>query len=167
LIGLGHSRIGIITGPEWEACHLDRLDGYSAALRRAGLPLDPALVRHGNSLETGGQQWGALLLDLPDPPTAIFSCSDEQAYGVYKAARERGLKIPRDLSVMGFDDVSLCQWVTPQLTTVRQPLKDMGAAAVRTIANLANDQVQPTRYEMATQLVVRESTARPRKAKPA
>ena len=156
LIGLGHRRIGIITGPVEEACTADRLDGYSAALRRAGISLDDDLIRHGDSLVDGGKLNGGILLDLPNPPTAIFSCSDEQAYGVYEAAAERRIKIPKHLSVVGFDDVNLCQWVSPQLTTVRQPLSEMGAVAVRRVANTADG---AGRLELPTSLIVRESTA--------
>lgn len=157
LLELGHRRIGIITGPEDEMCSLDRLDGYSAALRRAGIALDTALIRHGDSLVSGGKLHGGTLLDLEDPPTAVFSCSDEQAYGVYEAAAERGLKVPKHLSVVGFDDVNLCQWISPQLTTVRQPLAEMGAAAVRRVANPSD----MGRLELPTSLVIRKSTAHP------
>jgi LacI family transcriptional regulator len=165
LISLGHRRIGFISGPEREICMADRLDGYGAALRRAGIEFDPELVRPGDSLVTGGRREGAALLDLPDPPTAIFSCSDEQAYGVYEAARQRGLRIPQDLSVVGFDDVNLAQWVSPQLTTVRQPVREMGMAAVRHLVDLASGaEVVSHRHEVATTLVERASTAKAPKA---
>jgi len=164
LLELGHRRIGIITGPEQQTCSLDRLDGYSAALRRAGIPADRDLIRHGDSLVSGGELHGGALLDLPNPPTAIFSCSDEQAYGIYHAARDRGLRIPRDLSVVGFDDVDLCQWVSPQLTTIRQPLQEMGAQGFRQIVK-AHEEGEPVtqHFELPTSLVVRASTARPGK----
>jgi LacI family transcriptional regulator len=163
LVGLGHTRIGIITGPKNESCSADRLDGYGAALRRAGLAIDLGLVRHGNSMIDGGRALGGKLLDLPLRPTAIFSCSDEQAYGVYQAAQDCGLRIPEDLSVVGFDDVNLCQWVSPQMTTVRQPLAEMGAVAVRQIAGRAG-QGQPLGcFELPTELIVRASTAPPPK----
>ncbi|MDR0592458.1 MAG: substrate-binding domain-containing protein [Bifidobacteriaceae bacterium] len=165
LLTLGHRRVGIITGPEREVCSADRLDGWGAAHRRAGLAADPALVRHGDSLGAGGRSHGGALLDLPDPPTAIFSCSDEQAYGVYEAARDRGLRVPDDVSVVGFDDVALCQWVSPQLTTVRQPLEEMGAAAVRRVSGAAGPVAGTGRYELPVTLVVRQSTAPPRTAK--
>ncbi len=164
LLSLGHTRIGIITGPARELCSQDRLDGYSAALRRAGIDLDPQLVRQGDSLVSGGLEQGGALLDLDDPPTAIFSGADEQAYGIYQAARARGMSVPDDLSVVGFDDVSLCEWVSPRLTTVRQPLEQMAREAVRVIAGLTARQLQPAkRYELATTLVVRDSTASPRR----
>ena len=162
LIGLGHRRIGFIAGPIDQVCHRDRLDGYRAALQRAGLVYDPGLVRQGDSLVGGGHTRGLELLDLPEPPTAIISGSDEQAYGVYQAARDRGLHIPDDLSVVGFDDVELCQWVSPQLTTVRQPLAEMAREATRMVVELSRDaaRVSP-RVELTTALIERESTAPP------
>jgi DNA-binding LacI/PurR family transcriptional regulator len=163
LIGLGHRRIGFITGPQSEECHRDRLDGYRAALDRAGIEPDPVLVRNGDSLMSGGLRGGRELLQLPEPPTAIISGSDEQAYGVYKAAWALGLAIPDDLSVVGFDDVELCQWVSPNLTTVRQPLAEMATEATRMVIELARGGTRPTRrFELSTSVIVRESTAPPR-----
>ena len=92
------------------------------------MPYDERLVRLGDSLVGGGWTHGLDLLRAADPPTAIISGSDQQAYGIYKAAREVGLRIPDDLSVVGFDDVDLCEWVSPQLTTVRQPLIEIAAS---------------------------------------
>jgi len=92
-----------------------------------------------------------------------MSGSDEQAYGVYLAARERGLRIPDDLSVVGFDDVDLCQWVSPQLTTVRQPLAGMGIEATRLVLALSRGETIPNRrVQFSSELVVRSSTAPPR-----
>jgi LacI family transcriptional regulator len=165
LLGLGHRRIGFITGPIQQVCHRDRLDGYQAALRRNDVRLDPDLVRYGDSLVGGGRRLGAELLALPDPPTAIISGSDEQAYGVYQAARDRGLRIPEDLSVVGNDDVELCQWISPQLTTVRQPLAAMAREATRMVIELSRGGGQPNpRVELATTVVIRASTAPPRTA---
>ncbi|MDR1392389.1 MAG: LacI family DNA-binding transcriptional regulator [Bifidobacteriaceae bacterium] len=163
LISLGHSRIGIITGPDNEICSVDRMDGYVAALRRAGLAMDPELVRHGNFLLDGGIRFGGELLDLPDRPSAIFASSDEQAYGVYEAARARGLTIPDDLSVVGFDDVNLCRWVSPQMTTVHQPLEEMGSMAVRRVVSQAEGAKTGGRLELPTELIIRASTAPPAK----
>jgi len=163
LIGLGHRRIGFITGPLRLASQQDRLDGYRAALRRVGIAENPQLVREGNSLVSGGRTHGRALLDLLDPPTAIICGSDEQAYGVYLVARELGLSIPDDLSVVGFDDVDLCQWVAPQLTTVRQPLVDMAREATRMVIETARGRtLAHPRVELATSIVIRESTAGPR-----
>ncbi len=163
LIGLGHRRIAMITGPIDQSCHQDRLDGYRTAMRRAGLPFDESLVRYGDSLASGGLRHGLDLLRLSEPPTAIISGSDEQAYGVYQAARKLGVQIPTDLSVVGFDDVELCQWVSPQLTTVHQPLADMARVATRMVVDLAREGTRPSRrVELATTVIVRESTAAPR-----
>lgn len=163
LIGLGHRRIGFITGPLSEECHRDRLDGYRAALLRAGIEPEPELVRTGDSLMSGGLRETPGLLRLPEPPTAIISGSDEQAYGVCKAATALGLRVPHDLSVVGFDDVELCQWVSPQLTTVRQPLEEMAREATRIVIELAGGgRRQNQRIELSTSMVVRESTAPPR-----
>ena len=165
LLSLGHRRIAFITGPLQLASHQDRLDGYRAALRRVGIAEDSRLVREGNSLVQGGIDHGRALLDLLDPPTAVISGSDEQAYGVYLAAREHGLSIPDDLSVVGFDDVELCQWVAPQLTSVRQPLIDMAREATRMVIESARGRtLAHPRVELATSIVVRESTAPPRQA---
>jgi len=162
LIGLGHTRIAFITGPLRDESHRDRLDGYRTALQRHGLQADPALVRHGDSLVSGGIEHGTALLSLPDRPTAIVSGSDEQAYGVYLAAAELGLSVPRDVSVVGFDDVDLCQWVTPALTTVRQPLVEMGREAARIVIEMSRSDLRPApRTELATSLVVRRSTGAP------
>ena len=165
LIGLGHRRIAVITGPIDQACHQDRLDGYRTALRRAGIPYDESLVRYGDSLVGGGHAHGLDLLRADQPPTAIISGSDEQAYGVYQAARECGVRIPDDLSVVGFDDVELCQWVSPQLTTVHQPLAEMAREATRMVIERAREVSRPRpsqRIELATSVVVRDSTAAPR-----
>jgi DNA-binding LacI/PurR family transcriptional regulator len=163
LLGLGHRRIAMITGPIDQGCHQDRLDGYRTALQRAGVPYDESLVRYGDSLVGGGHTHGLDLLGSDRPPTAIVSGSDEQAYGVYQAAHELGLRVPDDVSVVGFDDVELCQWVSPQLTTVHQPLTDMAREATRMVVELSHDPASSTRrVELATSVVVRESTAPPR-----
>jgi len=159
LLSLGHRRIGFVTGPMYEECHKDRLDGYASALGRHGIDRDPALIREGDSLTTGGVRYGGELLDLADRPTAIISGSDEQAYGIYLAARERGLRIPEDLSVVGFDDVDLCRWVSPQLTTIHQPLVGMAAEATRLALALSRGEEIPNRrVQLASELVVRDST---------
>ena len=166
LIGLGHRRIGIIAGPSELLCSQERLDGYGAALRRAGIQPDESLVRFGNFYPDGGQRGAADLLDLADPPTAIFAGSDQQANGVYAEAYRRGLAVPADLSVVGFDDVELCEWLWPRLTTIRQPLAEMAGLATRTVlerpARDDDHADRPLRVELATSLVVRDSTGPPR-----
>ncbi|MEV8437730.1 LacI family DNA-binding transcriptional regulator [Actinosynnema sp. NPDC051121] len=163
LIELGHRRIAMIGGPERVLCSRARVDGYRAALETAGLAYDPDLVRYGDFHVESGRAQFAPLLDLPDPPTAVFAGSDLQALGVYEAARAAGLRIPEDLSVIGFDDLPVAQWVGPPLTTVRQPLQDMAAAGTRLAITLARgEEPEHRRIELATTLVVRQSTAAPR-----
>lgn len=166
LLELGHRRIGVLTGPMDLVSSQDRLDGYRTALTRAGLEVDESLIRYGEFEEAGEYQGAARLaaelLEAPDRPTAVFAGSDQQACGVYQAAREHGLDVPRDLSVVGFDDVPLCRWVTPTLTTVRQPLPEMAREATRMVLEMARSGESATpRVELATELVVRESTAPP------
>jgi LacI family xylobiose transport system transcriptional regulator len=162
LLELGHRRIAMSNGPGDFLCCRARLDGYRAALDAAGVPADPALVRVGPLYLDGGLAAGRELLALPDPPTAIFAANDLQALGVYAAAREAGLRIPADLSVVGFDDLAFTQWSDPPLTTIRQPLLQMGAAAADLILALAAGRApEHDRTELATTLVVRGSTAPP------
>jgi len=162
LIDLGHRRIGLIGGPAGVLCSRARLDGYRGALDTAGLALDPALILYGDFHHESGYIQGGRLLELPDPPTAIFAASDQMAYGACEAARERGLRIPQDLSIVGFDDLSVSRWFSPPLTTVRQPLAEMGTLAARMLFRLSRGEtLETTRVELATQLVKRESTAPP------
>ena len=162
LIQLGHRRIAAIGGREDALCSRARLHGYRAALDAAGVPADPALVRHGNFQHEPAYRHALDLLDLEDQPTAVFAGSDLQAFAVIEAARVRGLRVPQDLSVVGFDDLPVARWVAPPLTTVRQPLTDMGRMAVRVLLRLAaGETLESHRVELATQLIVRESTAPP------
>jgi LacI family transcriptional regulator len=163
LLGLGHTRIGVIGGPEWILCSRARLDGYRAAMDEAGVPVDPRLISHGGFHVEEGIETGRALLALPDRPTAIFAGNDLQALGVYQAAREARLHIPEDLSVVGFDDLPVAQWVGPPLTTIRQPLIDMATVAAEMVVAMARgEEPAQTRIELATELVIRESTAPPR-----
>jgi LacI family transcriptional regulator len=160
LLALGHRRIGFIEGPPRLLCSRARLDGYRAALDAAGVDVDRQLVREGDFYHESGFAGGAALLDLAVPPTAIFASSDQMAFGVYEAVRRRGLRVPDDVSVVGFDDLPEVRWSSPPLTTVRQPLTEMGRLAARTVLRLAEgESVESTGIELATELVVRESTA--------
>jgi LacI family transcriptional regulator len=162
LVGLGHRRIAAIGGPGNYLCSRARIDGYRSALETAGIEYDPGLVRHGDFQHEGGFTLGGELLDLPRRPTAIFAGSDQQALGVYEAARVRGLRVPQDLSVVGFDDLPVSRWVSPPLTTVRQPLAEMGQAAAQMLGDLIEGlPLRTTRVELSTQMIVRESTAAP------
>ena len=163
LIELGHRRIGVVAGPSSMLCSRARVDGYRAALETAGLPFDPELLRAGDFHHEAGYACGRELLRLPDRPTAVFAGNDLQALGLYEAARELGLRIPEDLSVVGFDDLPAARWVGPPLTTIRQPLAEMAATAARIVLDLARGrQPAATRIELATELIIRSSTAAPR-----
>jgi beta-xylosidase len=163
LLSLGHRRIGAITGFIDMLCSLARLDGYRSGLERAGLTVDPALIKHGDFEHEGGFARAVELLALPDRPTAIFAGSDQMAFGVYEAARQRGLRIPDDLSVVGFDDLPVSRWASPPLTTVRQPLAEMGSAAAQMLGELIDGgPLRTNRVELSTELYIRESTAPPR-----
>ncbi len=162
LIELGHRRIAAITGPEDMMCSLARLDGYRSAMNSAGIPVDERWIRFGDFHVEGGRARADELLALPDAPTAIFAGSDLQALGALEAAKAAGLRVPEDLSVVGYDDIPLCRWVSPRLTTVHQPLRRMGAEAALLLLRLARGEApSSTRVDLATSLVVRDSTAAP------
>jgi LacI family transcriptional regulator len=162
LLSLGHRRIAFIGGSPTLGCAQERASGYRAALEAAGFEVDPALVRPGTFLHEAGYEQTLALLDLRDPPTAIFSGNDTMAFGCYTALRERGVNVPRDMSVVGFDDVLVAPLVVPPLTTVRQPLADMGRFAVsRLIRQIEGVPLDAMRVELATSLVVRDSCSGP------
>lgn len=162
LIELGHRRIAAITGPEDMMCSLARVDGYRSAMNAANLPIDPEWIRFGDFHPTGGERHAHELLARPDRPTAVFAGSDLQALGVIAAATAAGLSVPDDLSVVGYDDIALSRWLSPQLTTVHQPLRRMGEEAARIVLRLAEGETVDTlRMDLATHLVVRGSTASP------
>ena len=162
LLQLGHRRIGVIGGPPDLLCSRARLDGYRAAMDTAGIPVDPALVRSGDFHVESGRDVGLALLRLAEPPTAVFAGSDLQALGVYDAARELGVRIPDELSVVGYDDLPVARWVGPPLTTIHQPLAEMAGMAARMVIGMSRGVAPVTRrLDLATSLVVRQSTARP------
>src|SRR5213079_705799 len=162
LLRLGHRRIGAITGPRSWVATEDRRRGYHAALAAAGVLPDPALEVEADFEILGGRRAAEALLDLAEPPTAIFAFNDNHAIGALQAARARGLRVPEDLSVVGFDDVEHATIVTPRLTTVRQPLAEMGRTAVSLLMRLLEGQRFETLHvELATRLVVRDSTRAP------
>jgi LacI family transcriptional regulator len=160
LLGLGHRRIAAVTGPRGWVATEDRRRGYHAALAGAGILPDPGLEFESDFEISGGREAAAKLLDLAEPPTAILAFNDNLAIGVIQAARARGVRVPEDLSVVGFDDVELATIVSPALTTVRQPLAEMGRTAVSLLTRLLESQrIETLHIELATRLVVRDSTA--------
>jgi LacI family transcriptional regulator len=162
LLRLGHRRIAAITGPKGWIATEERLRGYRAALAAAGMMPDPELEIASDFLVEGGVRAAAELLSRPDPPTAIFAFNDPLAIGAVRAARARGIRVPEQLSVVGFDDTFEAEIVTPALTTVRQPLAEMGRMAVTLLIRmLANERIEALHVELATKLTVRESTAPP------
>lgn len=161
LIELGHRRIAFIRGPLESMPSNERMQGYLSALAMHGIEADPELVRGDSFLREDAVAVARELLELPEEqrPTAFFTATDVTAIGVIEAALQKGLRVPDDLSVVGFDDTFLAELSTPQLTTVHQPLEQMGAAAVRQIVALAAG--QPTlsgTVRLSTRLVVRGST---------
>ncbi|MBN1811620.1 MAG: LacI family DNA-binding transcriptional regulator [Anaerolineae bacterium] len=158
LIELRHRRIGFITGAMDQICAQDRLAGYKTALADHGITFDPELVSEGDFFQPLGYVGASVLLELPHPPTAIFASNDVSAFGVMEAVREYGLRIPNDVSILGFDDIPQAAHVHPPLTTVRQPLEEMGRTATRMLLEYIKDPLRPLkRVELPTELVLRQS----------
>jgi LacI family transcriptional regulator len=160
LLDLGHRRIAYIGGTASAACNQARLQGFRGAMEAAGASVPKRYERNGEFRYEDGLAEGAALLDLPVPPTGIFSANDEMALGILEAARARGIRVPQDLSIVGFDDTEVARVSAPPLTTVAQPLRRMGTVALRTALQLgAGDRVDSHHVELATELIVRGSTA--------
>lgn len=159
LTALGHRRIGVIGGPGNWLAGQSRTVGHISALADTGTLTAPELVHHLEPTLEGGYAVACELLDLPQRPTALVAFNDKVAVGAMRAAHERGLRIPEDLSVAGFDDIDLSRSTEPRLTTVRQPLQEMGRMAVSLLVRLLEGQAVDTLHvELATQLLVRGST---------
>jgi LacI family transcriptional regulator len=160
LLDLGHRRIAYIGGTQTAACNQARMHGYRGAMEAAGVRIGKGYVRSGEFRYEDGLLEGGALLALAQPPTAIFAANDETALGVVEAARLRGLRVPEELSVVGFDDTDAARLASPPLTAIAQPLRKMGAVALRTALRLAGgERVDSHHVELATELVVRDSTA--------
>lgn len=162
LISLGHVRIAHLRGRTDLESAREREQGYRDALAAAGIRFDPALVVDGSYRAAESTAGAHAILDLADTPTAVFAANDLSAIEMMRIASERGLRVPEDLSVVGFDDVLDAASHIPQLTTVRQPLPEMGTAAVRMLLDVLNGH-DPEPIRMPTTLIVRESTAAPRR----
>jgi len=159
LAGLGHRRIGVIAGPHNWLAGQARLAGHAAALAEAGVLHPPELTRAGEPTAEFGYRAACELLDLHPRPTALACFNDKTAVGALAAAARRGLRVPADLSVTGFDDIDLAQATSPMLTTARQPLAEMGRIAVSLLIRLLDGhQVEALHVELATDLIVRAST---------
>jgi len=163
LIELGHTRIAFIKGSFAIRSAADRLRGYKAALADSNIPIREELVLEGDyQQQTAYELTKRLLQMVEDPPTAIFASNDLSAFGAMDAARECGFDIPDDISIIGFDDIPQASLVYPKLTTVRQPLEQMGKVAVKLLLERIEDRsLPPQRVVLATQLVIRDSCAAP------
>jgi LacI family transcriptional regulator len=163
LIQLGHKRIGIITGWMDLDSAVDRLEGYKAALWTHHIPFSEELVRQSTFQQLDGYKSAMELLTLPEPPTAIFASNDVMAFGVMDAVRETDRRIPEDVSVIGFDDIPQAGAIHPALTTVRQPLRNMGSVAAQMLLDLLkHPDIPAKRIELPTGLVIRDSCQPPR-----
>ncbi len=159
LLSLGHRRIAFLTGPRNMRASADRVRGYADALDYAGIPYDENLVRGSEWTFDGGYTLAKLLSEIDSPPTAIFAGNDDSAYGVIYAAQEMGLRVPEQLSVSGYDDLSLSKNIWPGLTTVHQPAEEMVELATRLlIGMLKGKPVEETSITVPSSLVIRGST---------
>jgi LacI family transcriptional regulator len=158
LISLGHRRIGFIGGrPELQSA-VQRLQGYKDGLRQAGIPLDPELIKAGDYSTETGMICAQKLLNLSDSPTAIFAANDQSAIGVIKAAQEAGLRVPDDLSVVGFDNIPEAVYINPGLTTIDQSVDKMGYVATEMLVSLIQgESLDSNLYKMPTHLIIRDS----------
>lgn len=158
LLDLGHRRIGFIAGTANTSSARDREDAYRAALSEAGIAVDDRLIETGGFDQPGGFRATQHLLDLPQPPTAIFASNDASAFGAIEAIRSRGLRIPEDISIVGFDDIPRAQYSYPPLTTVRQPLSEIGRQSVRLLLkHIDNPDLPAERIVLDAALVIRKS----------
>lgn len=158
LLELGHRRIAYIGGPAGRGDADQRFVAYRNALQSAGIGFDPRLVAPGNYVEAGGLSAMTLLLDRGLPFSAVFCANDDSAYGAMLALHRRRLRVPDDVSVVGFDDVSHSAYCVPPLTSVKQPLRELGREAANAVVALIEGR-KPARGPMAKlELMVREST---------
>jgi LacI family transcriptional regulator len=160
LVKLGHTRIGFITGSMDLGAASDRLAGYESALRINHISKDPQLIYIGTFFQPDGYAGACALMDIENPPSAIFASNDVMAMGAMDAVRSRGLRVPEDISILGFDDIPQAELVRPALTTVRQPLEQMGQVATQMLLDLLkNPEKEISRIELPTELIVRGSTS--------
>jgi LacI family transcriptional regulator len=159
LIGLGHQRLGFISPSMYLMFTEHRLAGYKRALQENGLEFDPALVVEGNLTQSGGHRKMKQLLDLEEPPTAVITGNDLMAFGAMEAAQEQGLIVGRDIAVIGFDDVPLAAYFRPSLTTIRQPIYDIGKMLSQTLIKIINGgELAQRQIILQPELVIRESS---------
>ena len=161
LVGLGHRRIAHLMGPVSNILTRERLSGYRRALAEAGLPPQDTHIFPGDFSLAGGAAAFDLCRNLPVPPTAIFCANDESAMGFISAAHLAGVRVPDDISVIGFDDIHFAQSCIPALTTIRQPRSEMGAAAMRLLLGIIAGEA-PASVRLPFDLILRDSASAPR-----
>jgi LacI family transcriptional regulator len=158
LLNLGHTKIACISGPSRIRPSSERISGYTQALEQAGVNVNPDYFRMGDFHPNSGYQAALELLNLADPPTAIFACNDLMAIGVIRAGMEMGRKVPDDLALVGFDNIELAAYTIPPLTTISQPIEEMGEIATQLlIRRIHEDMSEPRRELLPVELVVRGS----------
>ncbi len=162
LIALGHTRIACVTGPSQLAPSSQRVSGYQQALKEAGIPVQKEFIITGDFGYKGGEAAVRILLQLPQPPSAIFFCNDIMAIGGMKALYHANIRVPEEISVVGFDDVSIASNVIPELTTVAQPLPELGSLSTNTLIHLMCKPAQDdfsSYVVLQPRLIIRNSTA--------
>ncbi len=162
LIELGHRRIAYLGDRNGGQSDSERFAGYRRALEAADVPFRPELMVHGDGKPEGGTRAMAQLLALPQPPTAVFCYNDMTALGALRQIRSQGLRVPQDISLIGFDDLYIAQYTDPPLTTVRQPMRQMGRMAMETLLHLLTGSESVQSVKVPGELIIRESTAPPR-----
>jgi DNA-binding LacI/PurR family transcriptional regulator len=162
LIGLGHRRIAYIGDRFGGQSDTERFSGYRQALDSADIPFEPELMVHGDGKPEGGIQAIAQLISLSRRPTAVFCYNDMTALGALRQLRSHGLRIPEDISLAGFDDLYIAQYTEPPLTTIRQPMRQMGRMAMETLMQLLEGSESAHSIKVPGELIVRESTAAPK-----
>ena len=161
MIELGHTRIGFLGADEAYICELDRLAGYRDTLAAAGIPYDSGLCTEGGITQEDGYRLTRQLLECAEPPTAIFAASDVLAVGAMRAAADAGRTVGREFPVIGFDDLGLATFVSPSLTTLRQPIAYVGRMLVRLLIGMLQGTPEPeTHLLLQPELIIRDSTRR-------
>jgi DNA-binding LacI/PurR family transcriptional regulator len=164
LIALGHRRIAYLGDRNGYQSDTERFSGYRQAMEAAGLPCEPQLITHGDGKPEGAKAAMAQLLALSEPPTAVFCYNDLSALGAIRQIRDIGLRVPQDISIVGFDDLYISEYMDPALTTVRQPMRQMGRMAMNTLLQIFADANGEAGHDnkVPGELIVRASTAPPK-----
>jgi LacI family transcriptional regulator, repressor for deo operon, udp, cdd, tsx, nupC, and nupG len=158
LIQIGHRRIGLITGPLGVILSRDRVKGYCQALNLNEIPKEGVLIQEGDFSVDSGYQTMLKLLALADPPTAVFALNDEMAIGAMKAIKQKGLEVPKDISVIGFDDIPMCELVEPELTTISQPKYEIGYQAMKMLlSTIKKEELNHKQIVLPHRLMIRDT----------